>query len=176
LISSRVGSNSTNGAEDAPDPEDINIVASRCGGHIHRRDWSLCDSDIAKPIKCGQDRTSQSVNDASQTWEELARNSLASESYASTSSLGDCVGDCAHEEYGFANALLISVTDESQCHHSSFEREEHRAGCLAYLAALRNEVTELRQWLDSPTAMFICVDEKVIFERTANLHSRSIAL
>jgi hypothetical protein len=131
---------------------------------------------LQSPLSADEDRTSQSVNDASQTWEELARNSLASESYASTSSLGDCVGDCAHEEYGFANALLISVTDESQCHHSSFEREEHRAGCLAYLAALRNEVTELRQWLDSPTAMFICVDEKVIFERTANLHSRSIAL
>jgi hypothetical protein len=71
---------------------------------------------------------------------------------------------------------MISLTDESQCHYSSFEREEHRAGCLAYLAALRNEVTELRYWLASPTAMFICVDEEVIFERTANLHSRSIAL
>ena len=120
--------------------------------------------------------TFRRVKDTSQTWEELARNSLASESYASTGSLGACVGDCAHEEYGFANALMISVTDENQCHYSSFEREEHRAGCFAYLAALRNEVTQLRQLLDSPTAMFICVDEEVIFERTANLHSRSIAL
>jgi hypothetical protein len=71
---------------------------------------------------------------------------------------------------------MISVTDENQCHYSSLEREEHRAGCLAYLAAFRNEVTELRQRLDSPTAMFICVDEEVIFERTARLHGRSFAL
>jgi hypothetical protein len=117
-----------------------------------------------------------SINGLQVTWESLARNNLASASYVSAGSPFGCVGDCTHEEYGFANALLISVTDENQCHYSSFEREEHRAGCLAYLAALRNEVTELRQRLDSPTAMFICVDEEVIFERTANLHSRSIAL
>lgn len=106
-------------------------------------------------------------------WMELARNSLATQTYEDASSMYGCLGECLHEKYGFANAMLIAATSEEQCLYPSFERLEHQNGCRAYLRALRREVEELRQWVKTPASLFLCIDEEALFQHVTELHELS---
>jgi hypothetical protein len=54
-------------------------------------------------------------------WMSTARNSLAMYSYVSTGKIYGCSDDCGHEEYGFANALLMSATSDEECFYPTKE-------------------------------------------------------
>jgi hypothetical protein len=106
-------------------------------------------------------------------WMELARNSLATKAYEEASSIYGCSGECLNERFGFTNAMLMSVTSDEQCLYPSFERVEHQIGCLSYLRALQTEVQELRQWVDTPSSTFICIDEEVLIQQVTELHEQA---
>jgi hypothetical protein len=107
-------------------------------------------------------------------WLRTARDSLVAQSYVSSGSIYGCSEDCAHEEYGFANALLMSVTSDEACSYASFERVEHRNGCRAYLVALKQEIHELQKWLPKPDSVNLCFYEEQLLDRVTRLYEQSI--
>ena len=114
-----------------------------------------------------------SSNSIEDRWLRTARDSLVAQSYVSSGSIYGCIKDCAHEEYGFANALLMSVTSDEACSYASFERVEHRNGCRAYLVALKQEIHELQKWLPKPDSVNLCFYEEQLLDRVTRLYEQS---
>lgn len=101
-------------------------------------------------------------------WLLAARNSLAATTYENLGKPLGCATDCTDEEYGFLNALLLSATTETHCLLPSFERQPHRNGCQAYLAALKAEEKSIRGDFTSPPNL--CLHDEALWGRLTTLH------